>query len=141
MDPQVQFSLDPQVRSQSLHDQCNALKKEIIAVRSQRNELQEQVVFLGREVKEMKGTLTIMEQERETTIRKLDEISLRLIRCETGVSQQEEGLLRDHISGKLFNSHFHINRMQKWGMPWNKLTHSKDLVGGVAVFCDPHKLP
>ena len=126
---------------QSLHDQCNALKKEIIAVRSQRDQLQTQVISLGREVKEIKGSLTKMEKEKETTLRKLDQISLRLVRCETGVSQQEEGLLKDHNSGKLFDSHFHINRLQKWGMPWNKINHSKDLVGGMAVFCDPHELP
>ena len=113
---------------QSASDKCRGLKKEVQALKDERQEFLAELAEVRRDVRDLR------EENRK--------LSDRLRACETAVSQEERDLLAPEASpGKLFDNHFHINRMGKWGLHWNELKHSNDLAGGVAVFCDPNEFP
>ncbi len=113
---------------QSASDKCRGLKKEVQALKEERQEFLAELAAVRRDVRELR------EDNRK--------LSDRLRACETIVSQEERDLLAPEATpGKLFDNHFHINRMGKWGLHWNELKHSSDLAGGVAVFCDPNEFP
>ena len=71
---------------------------------------------LFEDLNEMELELEASHEKNSHLSQKVDDLSRRLKRCEDNVARQESELLGGDpgqgSSGKLFDNHFHINRMQ-----------------------------
>ena len=124
---------------ESLYAKCGSMKEEIRLLKEEKRNRDQEMEELGEELNSLKieqvNFFKEMREFREQTLLQAKGASEKL------TPAQEDTLLERAGPGKLFDSHFHINRMEKWGIPWESLSKCQTLAGGVVVFCDPIEFP